>query len=82
MAEGSEALRALRICSARCAGKGANDRARSGRRPERPSYTATQKVVDGPSKKDWRGGRTAAIHTVPSTTGAAKAVGEVLPASV
>lgn len=43
------------------------------------SYTATQKVVDGPSKKDWRGGRAAAINTIPSTTGAAKAVGEVLP---
>lgn len=45
------------------------------------SYTATQKVVDGPSKKDWRGGRAAAINTIPSTTGAAKAVGEVLPAT-
>ena len=44
------------------------------------SYTATQKTVDGPSKKDWRGGRAAAINTIPSTTGAAKAVGEVLPA--
>jgi len=44
------------------------------------SYTATQKVVDGPSKKDWRGGRAAAINIIPSTTGAAKAVGEVLPA--
>ena len=43
------------------------------------SYTATQKIVDGPSKKDWRGGRAAAINTIPSTTGAAKAVGEVLP---
>ncbi|MDR2020861.1 MAG: type I glyceraldehyde-3-phosphate dehydrogenase [Treponema sp.] len=43
------------------------------------SYTATQKVVDGPSKKDWRGGRAAAINIIPSTTGAAKAVGEVLP---
>ncbi len=43
------------------------------------SYTATQKTVDGPSKKDWRGGRAAAINTIPSTTGAAKAVGEVLP---
>jgi glyceraldehyde 3-phosphate dehydrogenase len=43
------------------------------------SYTATQKIVDGPSKKDWRGGRAAAINIIPSTTGAAKAVGEVLP---
>jgi glyceraldehyde 3-phosphate dehydrogenase len=45
------------------------------------AYTATQKTVDGPSKKDWRGGRAAAINTIPSTTGAAKAVGEVLPAT-
>lgn len=45
------------------------------------SYTATQKTVDGPSKKDWRGGRAAAINTIPSTTGAAKAVGEVLPST-
>ncbi len=44
------------------------------------SYTATQKVVDGPSKKDWRGGRAAAINIIPSSTGAAKALGEVLPA--
>lgn len=44
------------------------------------SYTATQKTVDGPSKKDWKGGRTAAINIIPSTTGAAKAVGLVLPA--
>ncbi|MCX7002447.1 MAG: type I glyceraldehyde-3-phosphate dehydrogenase [bacterium] len=44
------------------------------------SYTATQKTVDGPSKKDWRGGRAAALNIIPSTTGAAKAVGEVLPA--
>ncbi len=43
------------------------------------SYTATQKTVDGPSKKDWRGGRAAAINIIPSTTGAATAVGEVLP---
>jgi len=41
------------------------------------SYTARQKVVDGPSKKDWRGDRAAAINIIPSTTGAAKAVGEV-----
>ncbi len=43
------------------------------------SYTATQKTNDGVSKKDWRGGRAAAINIIPSTTGAAKAVGEVLP---
>ncbi|MSR65685.1 MAG: type I glyceraldehyde-3-phosphate dehydrogenase [Verrucomicrobiae bacterium] len=43
------------------------------------SYTATQKTVDGPSKKDWKGGRTAAINIIPSTTGAAKAVGLVIP---
>jgi glyceraldehyde 3-phosphate dehydrogenase len=43
------------------------------------SYTATQKVVDGPSKKDWKGGRTAAINIIPSTTGAAKAVGLAIP---
>src|SRR5690606_24084961 len=44
------------------------------------SYTATQKTNDGPSKKDWKGGRAAAINIIPSTTGAAKAVGVVLPA--
>jgi len=43
------------------------------------SYTATQKVVDGPSRKDWKGGRAAAINIIPSTTGAAKAVGLVIP---
>ena len=43
------------------------------------SYTATQKTVDGPSAKDWKGGRSAAINIIPSTTGAAKAVGLVLP---
>ena len=43
------------------------------------SYTATQKTVDGPSKKDWKGGRSAAINIIPSTTGAARAVGLVIP---
>ena len=43
------------------------------------SYTATQKTVDGPSKKDWKGGRAAAINIIPSTTGAAKAVGLAIP---
>src|SRR5437870_2828210 len=43
------------------------------------SYTATQKTVDGPSKKDWKGGRSAAVNLIPSTTGAARAVGLVCP---
>jgi glyceraldehyde 3-phosphate dehydrogenase len=43
------------------------------------SYTATQKTVDGPSKKDWKGGRSAAINIIPSGTGAAKAVGLAIP---
>jgi glyceraldehyde 3-phosphate dehydrogenase len=43
------------------------------------SYTATQKTVDGPSKKDWKGGRSAALNIIPSGTGAAKAVGLAIP---
>lgn len=43
------------------------------------SYTATQKTVDGPSRKDWKGGRAASINIIPSTTGAAKAVGLAIP---
>ncbi len=42
--------------------------------------TATQLTVDGPSKKDWRGGRAASVNIIPSSTGAAKAVGEVISA--
>jgi glyceraldehyde 3-phosphate dehydrogenase len=43
------------------------------------AYTATQKTVDGPSRKDWKGGRSAAINIIPSSTGAARAVALVLP---
>ena len=43
------------------------------------SYTATQKTVDGPSKKDWKGGRSAAMNIIPAATGAARAVGLVCP---
>jgi len=41
-----------------------------------PGRAATQKTVDGPSKKDWRGGRSASSNIIPSSTGAAKAVGK------
>ncbi|XP_057958477.1 glyceraldehyde-3-phosphate dehydrogenase, cytosolic-like, partial [Malania oleifera] len=44
------------------------------------ALVSTQKTVDGPSNKDWRGGRATASNIIPSSTGAAKAVGKVLPA--
>lgn len=44
------------------------------------SFTASQKTVDGPSSRDWRGGRAASTNIIPNSTGAAKAVGKVIPA--
>ncbi|KAM0826894.1 hypothetical protein ACQ4PT_068555 [Festuca glaucescens] len=46
--------------------------------PSSKDWRATQKTVDGPSSKDWRGGRAASFNIIPSSTGAAKAVGKVL----